>query len=223
MGSLVQTTLGLLVLVGRNLLFLDSVSCRGLLLVQALICCTHDRYHLSVGLPPTGFGQLRSFYQCIMCNVNKNNEPMNLDEYLLCRCYNLLMDKEIYRHRDYVQSELNRIKHITNNDARLASYRELANYHALQTWNFQHERQIHLYVTIIFGVIMLAAWAVLFGWLVAVSGAYNIVTWLLIALVTILTILEGCYLGYYYRMENRTQILYPLDRKIYDAIQAMLK
>ena len=54
-------------------------------------------------------------------------------------------------------------------------------------------------------------------------GAYNIVTWLLIALVTILTILEGCYLGYYYRMENRTQILYPLDRKIYDAIQAMLK
>ena len=148
---------------------------------------------------------------------------MNLDEYLLCRCYNLLMDKEIYRHRDYVQSELNRIKHITNNDARLASYRELAYYHALQTWNFQHERQIHLYVTIIFGVIMLAAWAVLFGWLVAVSGTYNIVTWLLIALVAILTVLEGCYLGYYYRMENRTQILYPLDRKIYDAIQAMLK
>ena len=222
-GFLVQTTLGFLVLVGRNLLFLDSVSCRGLLLVQALICCTHDRYHLSVDLPPTGFGQLCSFYRCIMCNVNKNNDSMNLDEYLLCRCYNLLMDKEIYRHRDYVQSELNRIKHIANNDARLASYRELANYHALQTWNFQHERQIHLYVTIIFGVIMLAAWAVLFGWLVAVSGAYNIVTWLLIALVTILTILEGCYLGYYYRMENRTQILYPLDRKIYDAIQAMLK
>ena len=59
MGSLVQTTLGFLVLVGRNLLFLDSVSCRGLLLVvgrglllvQALICCTHDRYHLSVDLP----------------------------------------------------------------------------------------------------------------------------------------------------------------------------
>ena len=220
---MVQTTLGVLVLVGRNLLFLDSVSCRGLLLVQALICCTHDRYHLSVGLPPTGFGQLCSFYRCIMCNVNKNNESMNLDEYLLCRCYNLLMDKEIYRHRDYVQSELNRIKHIANNDARLASYRELANYHALQTWNFQHERQIHLYVTIIFGVIMLAAWAVLFGWLVAVSGTYNIVTWLLIALVVILTVLEGCYLGYYYRMENRTQILYPLDRKIYDAIQAMLK
>ena len=110
MGSLVQTTLGFLVLVGRSLLFLDSVSCRGLLLVvgrglllvQALICRTHDRYHLSVDLPPTGFGQLCSFYRCIMCNVNKNNESMNLDEYLLCRCYNLLMDKEIYRHRDYV-------------------------------------------------------------------------------------------------------------------------
>lgn len=51
MGLLVQATLGFLVLVGRNLLFLDSVSCRDLLLVQALICCTHDRYHLSVDLP----------------------------------------------------------------------------------------------------------------------------------------------------------------------------
>ena len=46
----------------------------------------------------------------------------------------------------------------------MTTYGALARYHAQQTWNFQHERQIHLYVTIIFGVIMLAAWAVLFGW-----------------------------------------------------------
>lgn len=133
------------------------------------------------------------------------------------------MDKEIYRHRDYVQSELKRINRIGDRSARLASYQELARYHRAQTWNFQHERQIHLFVTIIFGVIMLVAWAALLAWLMATGADYDVVTWLLIALVVILTVLEGCYIGYYYRLENRTQILYPLNRQIYTAIQAMLK
>lgn len=137
--------------------------------------------------------------------------------------YNLLMDKEIYRHRDYVQAELKRIKKLPVWDNRMAAYQELARYHAQQTWNFQHERQIHLYVTIIFGVIMLAAWAALFGWLLATGYTFELVTWLLIALVAILTVLEGCYLGYYYRMENRTHTLYPLDQEIHHNIQAMLK
>ena len=70
---------------------------------------------------------------------------------------------------------------------------------------------------------MLAAWAVLFGWLLATGYTFDLVTWLLVALVAILTVLEGCYIGYYYRLENRTQTLYPLDKEIYRALQAMLK
>lgn len=138
------------------------------------------------------------------------------------KCYNLLMDKEIYKHRDYVRAELRRITKNKSENGYL-ELQALARYHAQQTWNFQHERQIHLYVTIIFGVIMLTTWAVLFGWFLATGYTFDLVTWLLVALATILTVLEGCYIGYYYRMENRTQILYPLDKDIYQAIQAMLK
>lgn len=133
------------------------------------------------------------------------------------------MDKEIYRHRDYVRGELNRIKRIGNHSARLEAYRALARYHKQETWNFQHERQIHLYVTIIFGILMFAGWGILFAWILATNACFDIVTGLLLALVAILTILEACYIGYYYRMENRTQTLYPLDKEIYLAIQAMLK
>lgn len=133
------------------------------------------------------------------------------------------MDKEIYRHRDYVRAEMNRIRRIDGHVAKLEAYRELARYHKQETWNFQHERQIHLYVTITFGILMFAAWGILFTWLLATAATYDLVTWLLILLVIILTVLEACYIGYYYRMENRTQILYPLDKEIHSAIQAMLK
>ena len=105
------------------------------------------------------------------------------------------MDKEIYRHRDYVRGELNRIKRIGNHSARLEAYRALARYHKQETWNFQHERQIHLYVTIIFGILMFAGWGILFAWILATNACFDIVTGLLLALVAILTILEACYIG----------------------------
>ena len=133
------------------------------------------------------------------------------------------MDKEIYRHRDYVASELKRITKIDNNEHRLVAYRELAKYHAKQTWNFQHERQIHLYVTIIFGVIMLVSWGLFFSWWLLIGNQVLIVTVLLFLLTLILTVLESCYLGYYYRMENRTQTLYPIDKQLHQLIQDMLK
>lgn len=103
------------------------------------------------------------------------------------------------------------------------AYRELAKYHAKQTWNFQHERQIHLYVTIIFGVIMLVSWGLFFSWWLLIGDQVFIVTILLFLLTLILTVLESCYLGYYYRMENRTQTLYPIDKQIHQIIQDMLK
>lgn len=133
------------------------------------------------------------------------------------------MDKEIYRHRDYMTSELKRIAKIDNKEHRLMAYRELAKYHAKQTWNFQHERQIHLYVTIIFGVITLVSWALFFSWWLLIGNQVLIVTVLLFLLTLILTVLEGCYLGYYYRMENRTQTLYPIDKQLHQLIQDMLK
>ena len=120
-------------------------------------------------------------------------------------------------------SELKRIAKIDNKEHRLMAYQELAKYHAKQTWNFQHERQIHLYVTIIFGVIMLVSWGLFFSWWLLIGDQVFIVTILLFLLTLILTVLESCYLGYYYRMENRTQTLYPIDKQIHQIIQDMLK
>ena len=133
------------------------------------------------------------------------------------------MDKEIYRHRDYVRAELKRIDKLPAGEIRTLALANLLRYHDNAVRNFQHERQIHLYVTITFGFICIGSWLGLLAWLIASGGCYNIVTWLLIALATILTILEGAYLGYYYRLENRTQTLYPFDQDIYTRLQSMLK
>ena len=133
------------------------------------------------------------------------------------------MDKEIYRHRDYVRAELKRIDKLPAGEIRTLALANLLRYHDNAVRNFQHERQIHLYVTITFGFICIGSWLGLLAWLIASGGCYNVVTWLLIALATILTILEGAYLGYYYRLENRTQTLYPFDQDIYTRLQSMLK
>ena len=133
------------------------------------------------------------------------------------------MDKQILRHRDFVKKEIERLKRQLDGEKQLTAWQELANYHQIQVKNLQHERHIHLLVTITFGLIMLAAWGCLFAWLVSVGGAIDIVAILLIIIVALLTILEICYLGYYYRLENRIQLLYPISKEIYCHIQAMLK
>ena len=117
------------------------------------------------------------------------------------------MDKEILRHREFMQTKLER----------LASERR-GKQQTEQLWLLWRYHHYHLLVTITFGLIMLGGWAGLLGWLVVTGGSFDTVTWLIIALVTILTILEGAYLGYYYRLENRIQLLYQLDDQIYRAL-----
>ena len=128
------------------------------------------------------------------------------------------MDKEILRHREFMQTKLERLASERRGKQQSEQLWLLWRYHHYQVQNFQHERQIHLLVTITFGLIMLGGWAGLLGWLVVTGGSFDTVTWLIIALVTILTILEGAYLGYYYRLENRVQLLYQLDDQIYRAL-----
>lgn len=135
----------------------------------------------------------------------------------------MLMDKEIYEHRDFVTSELTRIDKIKDQNAKIISLNALLQYHDMQVKNFQHERLIHLIVTVTFAFIAIGAWAALYGWLMLDEGRYDMVTILLIILTLILTVLEGFYVRFYYHLENRTQKLYALGTKVYQAMQKSYK
>ena len=91
------------------------------------------------------------------------------------------MDKEILRHREFMQTKLERLASERRGKQQSEQLWLLWRYHHYQVQNFQHERQIHLLVTITFGLIMLGGWAGLLGWLVVTGGSFDTVTWLIIA------------------------------------------
>lgn len=119
------------------------------------------------------------------------------------------MDKDIAKHQKFIETELNKLidSPYSSDTARLLSY------HDMMTRNFQHERQIHLFITLFFAGLMLISWALLSIILVMGSADMTLLPIGLLAL--ILTVLEGFYISYYYRLENRIAKLYGLTDKIY--------
>jgi Flp pilus assembly protein TadB len=91
--------------------------------------------------------------------------------------------------------------------------RDLSAYHARETRNFQHERLVHLLVTLFFGVILVGCFAaiiVLAG--VPAEVAPSVAGVFVLTMVVL--VLEMFYAGHYYRLENAVQRLYTLDREI---------
>ncbi len=136
--------------------------------------------------------------------------------------YNLGMDKEILEHQKYINSELKRIGKLTSAKQR-DDLALLAGYNDAMIRNFQHERQIHLMVTFFFALIAIGSWIALLMWLLAVGGEWDVVTLLLTILTLMLTILEACYVRFYYHLENWTQRLYVLTTKILKARQSVIE
>jgi len=123
------------------------------------------------------------------------------------------MDKAILIHDQFVRDEIAKLK--KNPDRKAAT--ALLSYHDIMTRNFQHERQIHLYVTFFFAGLMFGSWVLGVMMMVMLDGD-SAVLWPLGLLALILTVLEGFYIRHYYRLENRTEKLYRLTREIYDLI-----
>ncbi|MCL2280866.1 hypothetical protein FWC31_03195 [Candidatus Saccharibacteria bacterium] len=123
------------------------------------------------------------------------------------------MDKEILAHAEFIKGEIAKLKKSPNRETTSA----LLNYHDIMTRNFQHERQIHLYITLFFACLMMGSWALVVATMLALSGP-EMVLWPLWLLAAILTVLEGFYIRHYYYLENRTEKLYKLTREIYDLI-----
>ena len=89
---------------------------------------------------------------------------------------------------------------------------KLLAYHNEMVHNFQHERSIHLAVTLFFGGIAVL-FSVLSGAMILAYGVVLEAVPLLILMV-ILWILEGFYIRHYYFLENHVQKLYEWTEKL---------
>ncbi|MFZ2560497.1 MAG: hypothetical protein WAW91_02615 [Candidatus Nanoperiomorbaceae bacterium] len=133
------------------------------------------------------------------------------------------MDKKIYQHRDLVKREIARLNQLPKGSTEREHDRQrLAAYHDAMTRNFQHERQIHLYITLFFAMLFIGSLAIsgaLFAQFSGLATAEASAYWpMLLASFTlslILAVLEAFYIAYYYRVENRTAELYPIATEIY--------
>ena len=131
------------------------------------------------------------------------------------------MDKQINLHKKFVQAEISRISKM-NGALRELESSKLARYNDEMVRDFQHERQIHLYITLFFAILAIASLAVSSTIYAQFEGDFSSdfaiyfpIILASFALSLILVVLEGFYIAYYYRLENRIAKLYPLAKEIY--------
>ena len=90
---------------------------------------------------------------------------------------------------------------------------ELVEYHREMVANFQHERLVHLIITLFFALLAIAALSVS-G---LIMGSFPLSEWLIFspifALALIPAVLTGFYVRHYYFLENHIQKLYDVSRK----------
>lgn len=129
------------------------------------------------------------------------------------------MDKKILAHKEFVEARLSELEKRRDKKTTEAA-RDLLAYHDAMTRNFQHERQIHLYVTLFFAglLILVLAATVILPNVVTLLTDNLLVNLALLMLSLILFVLEMFYIRHYYQLENRTQKLYELTKRIYKLL-----
>lgn len=111
------------------------------------------------------------------------------------------MHKEILDHHNYVLHKLEGAPSVSER-------KQLSRYHHRRVRDFQHERLVHLLVTLFFAAFFLGS---LVAYLVQ---PYKELQLPLGLLTIILFILELAYLRHYYQLENGVQSLYKLTEKL---------
>jgi len=94
-------------------------------------------------------------------------------------------------------------------------WEKLKREHLVQIGFFQHERIVHLIVTVVFAVLTMLA--ILMSFLLTALGTEGGVSWLLVVLVFMILLIP--YIRHYYILENEVQKMY----RQYDAIQAKIE
>lgn len=100
---------------------------------------------------------------------------------------------------------------MTREIEKTADKTDLRRYHGQRLSEFQHERLVHLLVTLFFGFLVLC-FAGLLLW-VATLGI-TVLTGLAGLLALIIVVTEVFYVAHYYRLENGVQRLYTLSEKL---------
>ena len=114
------------------------------------------------------------------------------------------MHHDIITHRGYIETQLS--GPLTSSEKA-----ELYHYHVDRLRDFQHERLVHLLVTLFFGLLFIGAVIAL---LVQPLPEFR---WPLGALAVILLGLELAYVRHYYQLENGVQSLYPLTVQLHKS------
>lgn len=116
------------------------------------------------------------------------------------------MEKRILTYRKFVDELL------LHDDV---DWEKLKREHLVQIGFFQHERIVHLIVTVVFAVLTMLA--ILMSFLLTALGTEGGVSWLLVVLVFMILLIP--YIRHYYILENEVQKMY----RQYDAIQAKIE
>lgn len=132
--------------------------------------------------------------------------------------YNRVMDKELQKYIKEAEAQVKGYKaHDPIKRSEVQSFYEL---HIDRVRDFQHERLVHLIVTLFFGCLLLLSVA---GGLYAltlmsdpVGPMMNILTWALCAL---LLVTEIFYIRHYYILENGVQRLYKSTQELEKLIE----
>lgn len=132
------------------------------------------------------------------------------------------MHKKILEHQQLIKTEITKFEHELKNtktDKEIESLHrnldELIKYHAETVHDFQHERLIHLIVTFFFSGLLLLSISIIFV-LTLAPITYNLFNILILLIGLILFITEIFYVKHYYDLENGTQKLYELTKKLYE-------
>lgn len=115
------------------------------------------------------------------------------------------MEKRIKAYEKYIKS-------LTARKLTVAERVELAEYHREMLANFQHERLIHLIITLFFSAVSLVISGILVWSILALGFVLEMIAFYL--LVVIVVSLTVAYIRHYYFLENHIQALYDYTKKL---------
>lgn len=134
------------------------------------------------------------------------------------------MDKKILEHEIFIKIEIEKLEQkleksdSEKNTANIGQdIQNLNNYHQTTVRNYQHERLIHLIVTFFFASLLILSIIVMFLLAsLSTDPSYALLNNLVLVICGFLFITEIFYVRHYYQLENGTQRLYQLSKKLYE-------
>ncbi len=118
--------------------------------------------------------------------------------------------KEYIRYIDYESDKLSQTK--DKGDEYYHKLKRIAAHHRLAVKNFQHERLVHLFVTLFFG----GAFITIFLFYLGQQDMPQVLHTPLVIIIGMLGITTVFYIHHYYRLENGVQRLYQYSKKLFE-------